>query len=493
MKKLLTIFLFLCLTTSAFGQFFTPHQKPMLGLQVNWAHPQSKGLKFLMLGNEGSGNKVFDLSGNGNTGVFAGTLSWEAGKFGSAVDFPGPDDNYINCGNKEIIRMKNSSFSIVAWIKMDVADQFKVIIGNGLSGVAEQGFCLMTYTGGTGNLLCYINNIFKISNNSVIPNANEWYQVGLSFDQPTTTGTFYVNGLAVGSDNWGTYVEDDEADNMLIGADPRDGSLYEFAGGIDVVSLYNRALSASEFALLYREPFIMFKRDSIILWYTETTVYEDFTTYTEVDEGTNVTVAINKVSWVDLDLDETSYLYKDKTVDYFDGDFTHRFECQVSGRDAGDPIFAHWVIANAVGDLVALDGASEDFISFEYQYFGGVNLFSLVIYENGVDTFDDFLSPTDGVTYFIIIARDDDGGANNTGQMTAEIHTGAHHPNGVHVDLLSVDCSAGEQNDFRYIYGVCSADYGNAGEDASGYTERLLLSGIPPAAAAGQIIFINFF
>ncbi|KKK92766.1 hypothetical protein LCGC14_2699630, partial [marine sediment metagenome] len=76
MKKLLTIFLLFCLTSSASGQFFMPKQKPILGRQVNWAHPLSNGLKFLMLGNEGSGSKVFDLSGNGNTGTFgAGAAS----------------------------------------------------------------------------------------------------------------------------------------------------------------------------------------------------------------------------------------------------------------------------------------------------------------------------------------------------------------------------------------------------------------------------------
>lgn len=204
--------------------------------------------------------------------------------------------------------------------------------------------------------------------------------------------------------------------------------------------------------------------------------YEDFTTYTEVDEGGNVTVTTNKVSWVDLDTDETSFLYKDMTVDFFDGDFTHKFECQVSGRDAGNPLFAYWMVANDIGDIFFLINNSNDFIFFTYFYSSVTgNNFELTLWENGApgeaDVFD---GPTDGVTYYVTISRDDDGGANNTGQIKAYIRTGSH--SGSLVDTLSVDCAAGEQNDYRYIYALCSYDESAADEDASGHTERLDLS-----------------
>ena len=203
--------------------------------------------------------------------------------------------------------------------------------------------------------------------------------------------------------------------------------------------------------------------------------YEDFDTYTEVDEGNNITVATNKVSWVDLDTDETSYVYFDKGVNYFNGDFTHQFECQVSGRDAGNPFFAYWVLANAIGDIFALGIAAEDFLFFYYYYDDVLgNTFQLGVTEGGVPITDVYDGPTDGVTYYITITRDDDGGVNNTGQIKAYIRTGSH--TGVLVDTLSIDCSAGEQNDFRYIYALCSVDVAVANEDASGYTEKLDLT-----------------
>jgi len=204
--------------------------------------------------------------------------------------------------------------------------------------------------------------------------------------------------------------------------------------------------------------------------------YENFSSYTEVDEGTNVTVATNKVSWVDLDRDETSYLYKDKGANYFDGDFTHQFECQCSGRDAGNPLFAYWVLANDIGNLKTLVDAAVDYIEFHYRYDDtNGNLFHLYVVQGGVGiTYDTYDGPTDNTTYYITIERDDDGGANGTGQIKAYIRTGSH--SGTLVDTLSADCAAGEQNDYRYIYALCSYDTASAGEDASGYTERLDLT-----------------
>lgn len=223
-------------------------------------------------------------------------------------------------------------------------------------------------------------------------------------------------------------------------------------------------------------------------------VYEDFTTYTEVDEGGNVNVTTNRVLWIDLDLDETSRVFSDKGVDFFDGDFTHKFECQVSGRDAGTPLFAYWGIANEVANLPSMIIADEDLMYFTYAFDPVLgNIFVLSICEDGEETIDTFDGPTDSVTYFVTIERDDDGGANSTGQTTADIHTGDYHPNGVHEDLLSVDSGVGEQNDFRYIYALWSFDVEIADNDASGFTERLILDPAPPVATStlGQFIFIN--
>jgi hypothetical protein len=65
-------------------------------------------------------------------------------------------------------------------------------------------------------------------------------------------------------------------DNARIGCyNVNSGGNTEFmAGHVDVPTIYNRALSASEIIQLYREPVIMFERDPIELWVGSTSIEE---------------------------------------------------------------------------------------------------------------------------------------------------------------------------------------------------------------------------
>lgn len=211
--------------------------------------------------------------------------------------------------------------------------------------------------------------------------------------------------------------------------------------------------------------------------------YEDFTTYDETDEGDNVTVAQNKVSWEDLARDETSHVSSDKGVNHFGGDFEHLFECQYSGAN-GWEIHSYWAIANVQQNMKEIDDAGGD-----YQAFTNANEeFKLKVIENGGTSDDTWADPVSGTTYYITLARDDDGGANNTGQLTAEIRITSH--SGELKATLTVDCAAGEQNDFRYVFGLMSYDDGEGSAWADGYTENLDLQEAAPPAG-GQMISIQ--
>ncbi|MFB0523909.1 MAG: hypothetical protein ACETVZ_00085, partial [Phycisphaerae bacterium] len=66
-----------------------PILKPIRAIQLNKSHPFARGLIGYWIMNEGGGSKVFDLSGNDNTGTFVGNTAWAAGKFGSCLSFDG--------------------------------------------------------------------------------------------------------------------------------------------------------------------------------------------------------------------------------------------------------------------------------------------------------------------------------------------------------------------------------------------------------------------
>jgi hypothetical protein len=77
--------------------------------------------------------------------------------------------------------------------------------------------------------------------------------------------------------------------------------------------------------------------------------------------------------------------------------------------------------------------------------------------ENGSLSIDENNLFEDGVWHYIRIVRDDDGGVNGTGQLKAYIATCDYDDNGGALeDTLVLDCGAGEQNDFRYIYAMAT-------------------------------------
>jgi hypothetical protein len=109
--------------------------------------------------------------------------------------------------------------------------------------------------------------------------------------------------------------------------------------------------------------------------------------------------------------------------------------------------------------------ASEDAISLNHYN----NTIRLEVMENGSATQDPY-SASSGTTYYITLSRDDDGGENSTGQVTAEIRTGSH--TGTLQETLTVDCAAGEQNDFQYLYVPSCYDDG-ASQSSDGFIRNL--------------------
>lgn len=204
--------------------------------------------------------------------------------------------------------------------------------------------------------------------------------------------------------------------------------------------------------------------------------YEDFTTYTEFDEGGNIIIdSATKVSWNGLESRrKTGYLYKDKGINHFNGDFTHKFEMSFSSVGNVDHV-NHWMLANIIGDLKDVEGTGGDAHSF--FVYDDTEYLILRITENGGFTQDNWAppGPIASTTYYVEVVRDDNGGANNTGRLTAYIRTGSHA--GVLKDTLTVDSAVGEQNDFRYLYSVATYDDGNLSAGAVlGFTQNLDIS-----------------
>ncbi len=234
-----------------------PVLKPVRGIRLNKSHPLARGLVGYWLLNEGSGNKVGDLSGNGNTGTFTGTApSWSAGKFGSAVLLPGTDEHIDLNKNFGFGATTGSPFTLLIWFNTSNTGVAGILIGryDGTTDLLQMGIST------ADNLrVAYGHSPFDTIVSTQTVQDGELHCGVFTFSSGGV-GNLYLDGVLVGTDASANNAFIDGTE-LHIGnrggdnADPLDGL-------IDHAMIYNRALSASEIALLYREPFCMFDRAS---------------------------------------------------------------------------------------------------------------------------------------------------------------------------------------------------------------------------------------
>ncbi len=212
---------------------------------------------------EGTGNYAYDYSGNKNTGVLAGSPKpvWLNGVFGKALSFNG-STSYINAGNKASLQAF-SDITISSWVKFNGIDYVSstgklvtvLIKGNPDSLASSTGFWLSYdnrsngrgfgytcfgntaggYAGGGNNFAGYT---YTFSN-------NVWYYITVTV--ASSQAKLYVNGVQLGA----TKTFSNLALSNVSGSINIGGFSY-FNGGLDEIRLYNRALSATEIASLYK-------------------------------------------------------------------------------------------------------------------------------------------------------------------------------------------------------------------------------------------------
>jgi len=233
--------------------------KPVLGSQIQLGHPLARGLVGCWLMNEGSGDKVCDLSGNGNTGIArTGNISHCAGKYGTCV-YPYPH-YFVVADNDGLDGSAQMSWVWAVKIKNHAtrgwASKYVATVGNrswdlsqGISGALS---FRVSPDGASNEYRTFTKGLL---------NENVWYRLAIVFDYGNTS--LYVNGV------WqetliytAKYINAGGADMTLI----RGYSGVPDAYFSDMNIYKDRALSAQEVRQLYMTPFCMFEEEPIELW-----------------------------------------------------------------------------------------------------------------------------------------------------------------------------------------------------------------------------------
>jgi len=209
---------------------------------------------------------------------------------------------------------------------------------------------------------------------------------------------------------------------------------------------------------------------------------EDFTTYTEYDEGSDITKTADRITFTAAESRyDTFYVDKDKGVDHFNGNFEHLEKHQISAF-ANNAVAVTWLMANAVADMAALRAANANYLSY-YHYRSDAAYYLYIEERDGAsmysDRYNNFALST---VYYVEIERDE--GVGTYGTIYARICTGDYYGNGGSlVDTLTVTLHTSKK-DFRYIYGLTGYD-DNLGTNftVTGYVELLdLQEAVVPTA-----------
>ena len=225
-------------------------RKPRLGTPLNKGHRLSKGLVGYWLMNEGCGTTNADVSGNGNIGTISGA-TWSEGKFGSCLSFDGNND-WVDISDSGLPAFGTSDFTVIIWAKCPRDDANRALFSKG-GWVAGE---ILFYKHDSDKFTVYGNNG---SINVAFGGTDSWPDDVWTQVAAVRSGsvlTVYQDTVK-GSSDASAGADINTATDWRIGA--RDDGSRVFAGKIEYVMVYNRALSASEIALLYCEPFCMFE------------------------------------------------------------------------------------------------------------------------------------------------------------------------------------------------------------------------------------------
>ena len=193
--------------------------------------------------NEGSGNLVDDATGNGNIGVWQGTLGsqWTTGLNGDAGKFDGSTNYVLVPASPSISFTTSSNFTISAWVYTTSAPSLKGIVSGFCGG--GQGPFLRTES---GKLDCGGQTFISFSYTFPL---NQWVHVACT--SSAGSATLYANGVSLGTGS--ITMNQGFGTTIGIGDDycyiPANGRFW--SGKIDEVAMWNVALTGTQISTLY--------------------------------------------------------------------------------------------------------------------------------------------------------------------------------------------------------------------------------------------------
>ena len=186
---------------------------------------------------EGTSSTTVDASGNGFNGTLANGAAWTAGKNGNGLSFDGIDDKVMLPNTLDIPAVP---FTLEAWVKPTNFADYGAFFSKRDAAYSSQMRFDVGFAINTGRFYV-VTDYLSITYFTYVPPLNIWTHLAINADSTATT--LYVNGV-LQETRPAITLGNDSAAAVTIGGSADDDD--HFAGSIDDLRLYSRALTQAE-------------------------------------------------------------------------------------------------------------------------------------------------------------------------------------------------------------------------------------------------------
>lgn len=214
----------------------------ILGLLVSGVVVKAAGIEGMVMFlpfDEGSGDKVKDLSGTGNDGTIVNATWVKAGKIGSCLSFGG--GSHVEIAHSKSLSLTDA-ITIMAWTNMAADSSGEMAIVSKGQWAANDLPYELTETPGDVIFWQFYNDAGRDGCSPNSPTISEWHHIGATFDGKVFK--CYIDGKFGEEFGYVGKMPENTAP-VTVGMRTKSKDCF-FKGMIDEVAIFNRALSEDE-------------------------------------------------------------------------------------------------------------------------------------------------------------------------------------------------------------------------------------------------------
>ena len=192
-----------------------------------------------------------DCAGS-NDGLLEGGVTFSSGEVGQALNFNGTSADVRVPASASLDVGAGGGLTVEGWIKpTSVSSQQPIVEWNSNYFAVHLWIGVNSPACLYGNLIDRSGSYHVITSAANVIQAGKYQHVAMTYNHTNGSGALYLNGVVVAQASLGVFTPQTTAD-LYLGYRPHGGVAgTRFAGQMDEISLYSRALSSNEIVSIY--------------------------------------------------------------------------------------------------------------------------------------------------------------------------------------------------------------------------------------------------